>query len=973
MIEADFHTFPATGVPDEESYTSDGVLVEQTRCQMVLGSLERCLAERIIQNLDHIDLTCGPASKALAVFRKTYNREPKSKEELIRKSYIDHLLNISRYIYKNKPEGPMYERLNELINALQIFSTRSNTYAHSANKYLPVYWARTQALALDPVILQLGFIRVLERHAKALKGEILLDEILTDSDFKLIPNNLPKPDFGTLYGRDATLQELREFIVNPRKPSICIYGAGGTGKTACALSVLNDLCISEIGYQNLDLVLMASLKDEFLEYAALKREEVDATWNGVKRQLVTEFQFLAEEHEQLPTITELSADIAVRWEEFTNILSACKVLLWIDNLETLQTDLSDGFSRLEESLPREWKVLITSRVRVRDTSKIISLSELDLTSATRLFLDEYNAQVPSGITYELATAYTKSLYCNPLAIKNAISYHRKSGRDIGEAVAASRDAIVNFSYRNLVTTLMDTSRIICESLLVFGSSSKYELGSFLGIDQDDLIASILELQDLGLVHLTIKGEGKYMLSDNFRGYLSVSPISLDTRKSASDFIRTNAELHSNAMKSDANVQNILSFYFINPHTRSESSIFQKVLDAINALRFYYASNKREDSVALGRARSDLRRHLVELEAISSSIGSNANKHPEIFRLIGLIYYAFVDMSSCEKYLEKATALGDANAALTHFYIARKRSDREYAVTLGFRLIDILDPLAPNDKKYIKFMTSFLYLLKEQERFDEMIEICSDWHNKGLNANFYLSFLAAAYSMKARSVTASLADQGLLASQCKWFLSSIHYLGEAISNLSAYDGQVLKEAFYTIRDVSAFIKKSACFYKRLPFKFLRSSLDFFEKNWDTSLKRIDLHGTSKVNASDEMRSDIVAIFREVKEAIKMISPVDPCQDPIDVDLSGMTWARAQVVALNIIKFTGFENSLAIMKDSATGKTFRLHCSTYNESSAARTDLGAWSSLRIGDTLRCAIYAHSNLREQNRDRVLHVAPS
>jgi hypothetical protein len=969
MVDASDSGIATRGDDADYVYSTDEVLVEQTKCQMVLGSLERCLAERIIKNINQIELSSGPASKAYAVFKKTYNREPKSKEELIRKSYIDHLLGIAKFITRNQPEQRYYERLIELFNALQLFSTRSNTYAHTANKYLPVYWARAQALALDPVILQLGFLRVLERHDKAVKGEIILDEILSESEYALVPNNLPRPDFDKLYGRDSTLGEIKDFVLNPRKPSICIYGAGGTGKTACALSVLNDICVSEIGHINFDLVLTTSLKDEFLEYGLLRREDVDATWDGVKRQLISEFRDLSEDDERLPSFTPHEDSIVSEWASFVTTLAEKRVLIWIDNLETLQTDLHEGFASLEESLPREWKVLITSRIRVRDTSKVISLAELDPNSAARFFLDEFRSQLSDDISFAQAKEYAESLYCNPLAIRNAISYHRRTGRDIGESIAAGRDAIVSFSYRNLISTLSDEARVLCEVLFAFTSASKYDLASYREIQQDLLIAGLLELQDLALVLPTSKGEGKYTLSDNFRGYLSLFPISIDERQSAVDSAHKNAEIHAEATKKDLTSANRLSFEYIGSATRENAPIYQKTREAISTLRVFYNSKETGKIASQEVTRTNLRQHLKELDDIAASVGPNAFQHPEIFRLIGLIYQEFVDVSNCNKYLSKATELGDANAALTQYYNAAKKNEKDFALVVGYRLIDIMGNKVPNDKRYIKFMTSFLSLLKEKDKIDEVIDLCGDWHESGRYANFFLAFLASAYCTKGRSATPSFGNKDTLRTQCEWFTLSLDYLERALQDLSGFDRQVVRQTFLNIRDISGFIKQSACLGINLPYIFLDRSLKFFEDYWSDSFRRIQTHNNSNIDISSGVTESILGIFDELRQILQQTERgvKGKC---VEVDLSSMKWAQTRISALTIVRFAGFENSLAVMVDPAAGTTFSLHCTTYNDAYANNTNLPEWSSLAINDVIHCVVFTNYITRESKRDRVRSV---
>ena len=66
-----------------------------------------------------------------------------------------------------------------------------------------------------------------------------------------------------------------------------------------------------------------------------------------------------------------------------------RFLLWIDNLETLSNDIYEVFSDFENTLPKDWKIIITSRIRIRESSSIISLGPLDINSAARLFQKIY--------------------------------------------------------------------------------------------------------------------------------------------------------------------------------------------------------------------------------------------------------------------------------------------------------------------------------------------------------------------------------------------------------------------------------------------------------------------------------------------------------------------------------------------------------------------------------------------------------
>jgi hypothetical protein len=85
---------------------------------------------------------------------------------------------------------------------------------------------------------------------------------------------------------------------------------------------------------------------------------------------------------------------------------------------------------------------------------------------------------------------------------------------------------------------------------------------------------------------------------------------------------------------------------------------------------------------------------------------------------------------------------------------------------------------------------------------------------------------------------------------------------------------------------------------------------------------------------------------------------------------MKWAQTQVSALTISRFAGFENSLAVMEDPKTGKTFSLHISIYNTACSKDSGLREWSSLSVNDIVYCEVFRYYISRESKRDRVRRV---
>ena len=161
-------------------YSEDDQIVEATKIQMVLGTLEKSLVDLIFKDIHNFDRKSGAAGKAYKSFVNTYRREPKDDQELIRKSNLSQLPAIAKQCLIDSSQHKYLERIDQLINALQIYKSRNHSFAHPGNHYHPVHWARVQALALDPVIKNLGFFNVGERYYAGKKGNLERTDIMQD-------------------------------------------------------------------------------------------------------------------------------------------------------------------------------------------------------------------------------------------------------------------------------------------------------------------------------------------------------------------------------------------------------------------------------------------------------------------------------------------------------------------------------------------------------------------------------------------------------------------------------------------------------------------------------------------------------------------------------------------------------------------------------------------------------------------------
>jgi hypothetical protein len=134
-------------------------------------------------------------------------------------------------------------------------------------------------------------------------------------------------------------------------------------------------------------------------------------------------------------------------------------------------------------------------------------------------------------------------------------------------------------------------------------------------------------------------------------------------------------------------------------------------------------------------------------------------------------------------------------------------------------------------------------------------------------------------------------------------------------------------------------------------------------------RIQADKNSNVDISNGVIESITGIFFELRHILEEVE-VDVNGMFADVDLSSMKWAQTRVSTLRIVHFAGFENSLAVMEDPETGKTFSLHCTTYNNSRSSDSDLREWSSLSVDDVIHCVVFKYFVTREGKRDKVRGV---
>ncbi|HTM58040.1 MAG TPA: tetratricopeptide repeat protein [Candidatus Udaeobacter sp.] len=227
------------------------------------------------------------------------------------------------------------------------------------------------------------------------------------ADDDRVYNNLPLPEFDEtgFLGRNDDRRQVTRLLLS-HYPVVSIVGEGGVGKTALAQRCLYDLLdMSEAPY---DAIVWTSLKASTLTPSGVQE---------VTEQVRTTLGLLAQLASALGTPDSASQTVEALVEELHEYMRAFRVLLVIDNLETLS---SHGLRPLLAGLPAGSKILITSRVGLGEFEARYALSGLDKPTATAL-LRSYGRVVGVDLLAKAADAllqsYAKKLFLNPLLIK----------------------------------------------------------------------------------------------------------------------------------------------------------------------------------------------------------------------------------------------------------------------------------------------------------------------------------------------------------------------------------------------------------------------------------------------------------------------------------------------------------------------------------------------------------------------------
>lgn len=492
---------------------------------------------------------------------------------------------------------------------------------------------------INTYVYSIPWINVIDAQKKIKNNpsEILQKEIRQINN--TIIDNLPPLDCEELefIGRGKEIGELKQYILNDNYRITSIVAAGGYGKTALALKVLNDL--KKSGKSPFELMIWVSFKTRQLD----KTSFIDIN------EAITD---LADMNEFLNDF--IGGDIEKIQEELISLAQQFKMLLILDNLETLNHQ--DMLPFINEYI-NYGKILITSRVSIGQLDKRFDLNPLnqnDLLEFTNRLLNYYNLD-EKFTSKQILNLAEKVLFSNPLSIKWAIRSIAK-GATL-EEVYKGREDVVEFCMSNVYDKISTLGKNIL-NLLAFNISPMTfgQIVFYLQKNYEDFTAindAITQLTQACFLDKIKLKEGKYTLIE--QGKIFIDSLS-DNEGLKEHFSNKKREISTIHQSINVDSEE-------NPYNNNSITIFNTSEDIIISAYYLFKAVKlieeRKNEEAL------------ELVLLAENISDD---YSECYKIHGLILSYMENPDAELKYklaINKSKSLRDKlvqHVAITNYYI-----------------------------------------------------------------------------------------------------------------------------------------------------------------------------------------------------------------------------------------------------------------------------------------------------------------
>jgi hypothetical protein len=497
---------------------------------MIVYELETSLGNYVIENevLDNIS-----DKNKDSILQRGSNTNIESEQRnnvsfLVESSYLDEIFNLATDITEGTSLNVHMRELKGLCAYLGIFDIR-NAISHPNRPFPDSFWFRSATIASDPLIEKLGLGKVRQALNSAISENLNSPPEEWFSDVKwAIPNTLPNSfdhEITGLLGREKEFKELNSALLKARINLIAVVAPGGIGKTALILQFLKELSLTPKYSEKVSAIAFCTLKNERLTAEGIEQIEAINGIEQIKETIMSDLNTLYDNHD------------FETFEQACEALENEKVLICIDNLETLLMHSQNEFIEFNQSLPLLWRVIVTSRISV-DSATTIPLEALGKRHAINLSRNYMRKRGVLNIEQATLENIAEMANNNPLAIRLTIDLFNK-GVDISQSISKSQKDIASFSYKNLIEALRENSIAILEAIYVLSTATKSELVEFLNLSNEDISESINELSKTSLIIRGTSDFGidSYRLSDSIRDLLLLNPKNIEIRTNISDSLK----------------------------------------------------------------------------------------------------------------------------------------------------------------------------------------------------------------------------------------------------------------------------------------------------------------------------------------------------------------------------------------------------------------------------------------------------
>ena len=333
-----------------------------------------------------------------------------------------------------------------------------------------------------------------------------------------IINNLPIADYeyeGGFVGRTDDEEKIIKMLKSNSHRVITIAGAGGVGKSALTLKIVNDIIRDNI--IEYDFIVWVSAKENKLSYLGI--EDLEPTLKNYDELLDTILNVVGFNADSY------GEDNDKKESDINDLFDACnKVLLIIDNLETITDERIINF--ILDSHPHV-NFIITSRRGLGQVERRYDLKELREKDAIHLFriiCKEKGLKELQSADETLIRSYVKKVYCYPLAIKWVLG-QAALGKDILSVVDGINEQssdISKFCFEQVFSELSIEAKSILYALCL--DNEAVPKGVLKYISNLDDISFEDCIHDLLIVSLILPEQKVNKQNGEINSYYSLLPL-----------------------------------------------------------------------------------------------------------------------------------------------------------------------------------------------------------------------------------------------------------------------------------------------------------------------------------------------------------------------------------------------------------------------------------------------------------------